>query len=185
MSKSKGNVIDPLGIIDTYGTDALRIALTIGNMPGKDTTISEDKIRGYRNFVNKLWNISRFIRMETQDFNEKKRPRLSAEDKAILKEFEKIAKKTTKALDVFRFSHAAEDLYHYIWHTYADKVIEQSNPVLKNRAKRAARQYILVKVFANSLKLLHPFMPFVTEEIYQQLPLQNKKETIMIESWPK
>lgn len=185
MSKSKGNVIDPLGVIDTYGTDALRIALTIGNMPGRDTAISEDKIRGYRNFVNKLWNISRFVLLETKDFNEKKRPTLSQKDKVILKEFDKITKKTTKALDEFRFSHAAEDLYHYIWHTYADKVIEQSKPVLKDAKTRQARQYVLVKVLADSLKLLHPFMPFITEEIYQQLPLQKKQITLMIESWPK
>ena len=184
MSKSKGNVIDPLGVIDIYGTDALRIALTIGNMPGKDTTISEDKIRGYRNFVNKLWNISRFVHLETQDYNQKKRPTLSLKDKAILKDFNTIAAKTTKALDEFRFSRAAEDLYHYIWHTYADKVIEESKPVLANTKTRASRQYVLVKVLGDSLKLLHPFMPFVTEEIYQRLPLQKKQTTILIESWP-
>ncbi|MCP6726974.1 MAG: valine--tRNA ligase [Patescibacteria group bacterium] len=184
MSKSKGNVIDPLGVIDTYGTDALRIALTIGNMPGKDTAISEDKIRGYRNFVNKLWNISRFVHLETKNYNQNKRPTLSVKDKAILKNFEKIVKQTTKALDEFRFSHAAENLYHYIWHTYADKVIEDSKPILNNTKTRAARQYVLVKVLGDSLKLLHPFMPFITEEIYQQLPLQKKQTTIMIESWP-
>jgi len=185
MSKSLQNVIDPLDMSQKYGADATRLSLIIGAAPGNDIKLSEDRVRGYRNFINKLWNISRFVMMETKDFNEKKSPNLSAKDKAILKDFEKITKKTSKSLDEFRLSHAAEDLYHYIWHTYADKVIEDSKPVLKDKKTRQARQYVLVKILSDSLRLLHPFVPFVTEEIYQQLPLQKKEKTIMIAPWPK
>lgn len=182
MSKSKGNVIDPLGVLKEYGTDALRIALIIGNMPGKDTVISEDKIRGYRNFINKLWNITRFVLKETQ--NLKGKPKLSAKDAAILKEFEKVKTQVSKNMEDFQFSHAANTLYHYIWHTYADKVIEKSKPVLKDPKKKASRQYVLLLILKDILILLHPFTPFITEELYQKLPT-SKETTLMIEKWPE
>lgn len=185
MSKSKGNVINPLGVLEQYGTDALRLALIIGNMPGKDVVISEDKIRGYRNFINKLWNISRFVLRETQDFSHGRKPRLHKDDVAILKEFEKIVSKVTNHMESFQFSHAADILYHYTWHTYADNILEKSKSVLKDPKKRAARQYVLLWVLENILKLLHPFTPFVTEELYQKLPLPKKQQTLMIEQWPK
>ena len=184
MSKSKGNVVDPLGITEQYGTDALRMALTIGNMPGKDTILSEDKIRGYRNFVNKIWNIARFLFLNTKDYQPKIRPRLTLQDRRIQKEFSVMAKKTTQYLEKFQFSHAGETLYHYLWHAFADKILEGSKPVLQDPKKRAARQYVLMSIFSDLMKLLHPFIPFVTEEIYQQLPLKDKKETLMVEKWP-
>ncbi len=184
MSKSKGNVIDPLGVAETYGTDALRMALIIGNMAGQDIIISEDKIRGYRNFVNKLWNVARFVFLNAKDFKPAKRDALSLQDKKILKDFIIVAKKTTKFLDAFQFSHAGETLYRYLWHTFADKVIEESKPVLLHPKTRFSRQYVLLEVLSTCIKLLHPFMPFITEEIYQQLPIKNKKETLMIEKWP-
>ncbi|MBI2641974.1 MAG: valine--tRNA ligase [Candidatus Wildermuthbacteria bacterium] len=184
MSKSKGNVIDPLGVIEQYGTDALRIALVAGNTPGSDSAISEEKIRGYRNFINKVWNISRFVLLQSEDYSAAKKPRLAREDTRILKDFEAKAKKITEHIEKFRFFLATEVLYHYIWHTFADKVLEQSKEVLQNPKTRASRQYVLLEVLLGILKLLHPFAPFVTEEIYQQLPLKNKKKTIMIEPWP-
>ncbi|TSC56931.1 MAG: valyl-tRNA synthetase [Parcubacteria group bacterium Greene0714_21] len=184
MSKSKGNVVDPLGITEQYGTDALRMALTIGNMPGKDTILSEEKIRGYRNFVNKVWNVARFLLLNAQDYDRKTIPRLTTQDRKIQKEFSLVAKKTTSYIEKFRFSHAAETLYHYLWHTFADKILEESKAILQNPKRKTARQYVLLSIFKDIIKMLHPFIPFVTEEIYQQLPLKNKKETLMIEKWP-
>lgn len=184
MAKSLGNVIDPLEMIEKYGADATRLSLVVGAAAGNDIKLSEDKVRGYRNFINKLWNISRFIFLNTQDFNMKKKPTLSPGDKKILADFEKMAKKTTTYIETYRFSLAAENLYHYLWHTVADKILEQSKPVLQDQKKRAARQYVLLQLLKGSLVLLHPFIPFATEEIYQKLPLKNKKETLMIESWP-
>ncbi len=184
MSKSKGNVIDPLGVAEIYGTDALRIALTIGNMPGQDIIISEDKIRGYRNFINKVWNIARFILLNTKGFKASAKYHLSTGDKKILKGCEEMAKKITQLLEKFQFSHAGETLYHYIWHTFADRILEQSKPVLLSRKTRTSRQYVLLEVFVTCLKLLHPFCPFVTEELYQKLLLKNKQKTLLIEKWP-
>ena len=184
MSKSLGNVIDPLLMTEKYGADATRLSLIIGATAGRDVQLSEDKVRGYRNFANKLWNISRFVLMNTQDYTAKKKPALSAKDKKILKDFESIAKKVTRHIETFQFSLAAETLYHYTWHTFADKVLEQSKPVLQDKKTRRARQYVLLTVLQDSLKLLHPFTPFVTEEIYQRLQKRTTKQTLMIEKWP-
>jgi valyl-tRNA synthetase len=183
MSKSLGNIIDPLDMITKYGADATRLSLIVGAAPGNDLKISEDKVRGYRNFVNKIWNISRFLAMNTQNYKEKK-PTLSASDKRLLNDFLKLTKEATKNIESFRLSQAAETLYHYTWHTFADKVIEESKKTLENPKTRASRQYVLLHIFSELLKLLHPFVPFVTEELYQQLPLKNKKESLMIEQWP-
>ncbi|MBU1014819.1 valine--tRNA ligase [Patescibacteria group bacterium] len=185
MSKSLGNVINPLDMVNAYGADATRLSLLIGTAPGQDISLSEDRVRGYRNFVNKIWNIGRFTLLKTEDFKPLKTPPpLGTEEKRILKEFHRTAEQATRSLERFQFSHAAEIMYHYLWHTFADKVIEQSKPVLQDPKKKKARQYVLVQVLADSLKILHPFAPFVTEELYQKLPLLNKKKTLMIERWP-
>ncbi len=173
MSKSKGNVIDPLGIIDVYGTDALRMALVVGNTPGNDPIISEEKIRGYRNFSTKIWNASRFVLMQANN-----PPSLKASarrSKKILNDFKKIAKEVTKDMDDFKFYLASEKIYHYFWHTFCDKIIEEN--------KKEPNTALLFEILLGCLKLLHPFMPFVTEAIYQQLPVKNKKECLMIEEW--
>jgi len=183
MSKSKGNVIDPMEITEKYGTDALRLALIIGNMPGKDVVISEEKIKGYRNFVNKIWNVFRFILINTEDYKPGKII-LTKEDKQILKNFEKKSLSITKKIDNFKFSQAAEEIYHYTWHEFADKIIEKSKPVLEDKKTRKSRQYVLIEVMKGITILLHPFAPFVTEKIYQNLPIK-KKSSLMIESWPK
>jgi valyl-tRNA synthetase len=184
MSKSKGNAIDPLAVTELYGTDALRMALIIGNTAGNDIIISEEKIRGYRNFANKIWNASRFILMNLEDFDGKK-PILKSHDKQILKNLEKKEKKIAFYLDNFRFSLAGETLYHYFWHTFADKIIEEMKVRIKDGKEKKAAQYLLWKILNDSLKMLHPFMPFVTEAIWQKLPKQNKEEKIlMITQWP-
>jgi valyl-tRNA synthetase len=185
MSKSLGNTIDPLDMIETYGADATRLSLVIGSAPGNDIKLSEDKIRGYRNFANKMWNISRFVMMRTEDYDESVTEKdWSKEDKEIYDEFLKAGKEVTENLEEFRFSNSAESIYHYLWHTFADKVLEESKSVLDNEESKKTRQAVLRKVLLDSLKVLHPFMPYVTEEIYQRFPFSNKKETLMIEEWP-
>jgi len=184
MSKSKGNVINPLAVTEIYGTDALRIALIIGNTPGNDIIISEEKIRGYRNFANKIWNASRFILMNLQDFNGKK-PFLSQHDKKYLNDLQKLSKKISKYLDNYRFSLAGETLYHYFWHTLADKILEEMKQRIYNNKNKKAAQFVLYQLLKDSLKMLHPFMPFVTEAVWQELTKEDKKDRIlMITPWP-
>ena len=193
MSKSKGNVIDPLGVVDLYGADALRMALIVGNTPGNDPVIYEEKIKGYRNFATKIWNASRFVLMNLDGYNANIKIQLSAKDKKTIKDFQKTAKEITKEMDEFRFYVASEKIYHYFWHTFCDKIIEEQKPRLyplspsgsSGRAKKekAASQYLLITLLSESLKLLHPFMPFITEEIYQQLPIKNKRDCLMVETW--
>lgn len=182
MSKSKGNVVDPLNVASIYGTDALRMALVVGNSAGNDIIISEEKIRGYRNFANKIYNISRFLLLNIKDFSLQK-PKLSKKDQQILKEFLEIKKKITFYLDNYRFSLAAETLYHYLWHNYADKILEEMKINLKDTKERKKAEYILVSIFKDSLILLHPFMPFLSEYLWQRMPFK-KKNPLIIEKWP-
>ena len=185
MSKSKGNVIDPLGVVDLYGADALRMALTVGNTPGSDPIVSEEKIKGYRNFATKIWNASRFVLMNLDGYKAGSKIQLTAKDKKTLKDFQKQAKEITKEMEGFKFYLASEKIYHYFWHTFCDKIIEKQKPRLygQDKKEKSASQRLLITLLFESLKLLHPFMPFITEEIYQQLPLKNKKGCIMIEEW--
>jgi valyl-tRNA synthetase len=188
MSKSKGNVINPLDLIEKYGTDALRINLVVGNTPGTSLPLDENKIRGYKNFANKIWNASKFVLMNLNDYSPKTKVVYNAKQKKILKDLQKIVKNTTKQMDSFKFYLASEEIYHYFWHAFCDKIIEEAKPALiegANKKQRQATQQMLLEVLTTNLKLLHPFMPFITEEIYQQLPVKGKKEFLMIESWPK
>lgn len=186
MSKSKGNVINPLDITEKYGTDALRIGLVIGNTPGTSLALDENRIKGYKNFANKIWNASKFVLMNTQDYEATKKPALSVGQKQNLKELQKLVKETTKLMDDFKFYIAGEKIYHYFWHTFCDKIIEESKPAFAQGSGEAkqATQYMLLEILQTSLKLLHPFMPFITEEIYQQLSIKGKKECLMVEKWP-
>jgi valyl-tRNA synthetase len=206
MSKSKGNVINPIDLIDKYGTDALRLGLVIGNTPGSEISLREDKIRGYKNFANKLWNIARFVFAAldsnsnpdfkcVKDFKD-----YSAVDKELLKEQAALLADVTSDMDNFRFHLAAEKLYHYVWHRFADEIIEESKKVLAP-ANKISRQHFLLHTLGISLRTLHPFMPFVTEEIWGSMPVGvvggekgdkkgDKKEgkkmpPLMIEKWPE
>lgn len=183
MSKSKGNVIDPLGIADTYGSDAVRAALVAGNTPGRDTVISEDKIRGYRNFTTKLWNISRFVLMHKSSFlcggKNKSSSALPSAYRAYLAEARKIRKTVGKRIERFEFHLALEQAYHYVWHTFADKIIEELKKRLREKEDAAALR-VLEAILTECLIMLHPFMPFVTEEIWQHL---GKKNLLMVQSW--
>ena len=184
MSKSKGNVVNPIDLVDTFGTDALRIALVVGNTPGMDLALSRDRIKGYKNFANKLWNITRFVMssIEDSDFEQSK---LNEPDKKDMDEFDIIIKDITSDMENYRFYLASEKIYHYIWHTFADKIIEESKAILldTNEENKKSRQKLLFEILEKSLKILHPFMPFVTEEIWSMMPIKNKK-LLMVEKWP-
>lgn len=187
MSKSKGNVIDPLGIVDIYGADALRMALVFGSGVESDIIISEDKIKGFRNFVTKIWNASRFTLMNLEDYKTVSRETvkggLTLEDKWILEELKKTTEKVTKALNNYKFHHAAEEVYDFFWHKFCDKCIENTKIRIRDNDKtKLAAQYTLEKVLSDSLKLLHPFMPFVTEAIWQNL---DKDKPLIVSEWPK
>lgn len=184
MSKSKGNVMSPIELTDKYGTDALRMALIVGNTPGTDLALSENKIKGYRNFGTKVWNIARFILTNYENLEEE--PKLTEEDNKNLEEFTKLYEEVTELLDNYDFNQSSNTIYHYIWHTLADKIIEDYKPRLaeeNNDADRAAAIYTLMKLLNGSLKLLHPFMPFITEEIWGLLPIKDKKTKLIIEEW--
>ncbi len=182
MSKSKGNVIDPLNVVSVYGSDALRLSLVVGNTAGNDIIISEEKIRGYRNFTNKVYNISRFLLLNVKDFSLQK-PRLKKEEKALLNEFNNIKKQVTGHLENYHFSLAIETLYRYIWYRFADKILESMKQRLKENKDRKAAEYMLVSIFKDCLIMLHPFMPFLTEYLWQKLPFK-KKNPLIIEKWP-
>ncbi len=190
MSKSKGNVINPLEITDKYGTDALRMGLIMGNTPGQSLALDENKIKGYRNFANKMWNASKFVLMNTTDYKPAKTVKLSATQKKYIKELTALKKEITKLMDEFKFYYAAEKIYHYFWHTFCDKIIEEAKPALAQGSgeSRQATQYMLLEILTESLKILHPFMPFITEEIWHHFDSQRslgagKKSLLMVELW--
>lgn len=176
MSKTAGNVLDPLELTKKYGTDALRMALMVGNAPGNDLSLSEEKVKAYRNFANKVWNASRFILSNKENKKNLGCPS-HPDDLWIIEETNKIIKQVTHHLDHYRFDLAAEEIYHFFWHTFCDQYLEMS------KKRRDETQPILLQVLDTSLKLLHPFMPFLTENIWQKLP--NRKEPLIISSWPK
>jgi len=184
MSKSKGNVVNPIELIDKFGTDALRMGLIVGNTPGNDAALAENKIKGYRNFANKIWQATRFVLMNSDGVHFSQVPELTGRDKEVLAECAAMKGQITKELDDFMIHLAAENIYHYFWHTFADKIIEENKDRLKsdNEADKYAAQYVLNEVLRASLKLLHPFMPFVTETIYGNLP-GNDGKMLMVEPW--
>lgn len=187
MSKSLGNTIDPLDMISKYGADATRLSLVIGAAPGNDVPLSENKIKGYKNFANKVWNISRFVLTHTIDADHTITPPLSDRDTEILATLRTTVADVSNEIDKFNLYLAGEKAYHYIWHELADKVLEESKPILTgdDSAARLARQYVLTECLTTSLKLLHPFMPYVTEAVWQQLPSTMKdSELLIVAPWP-
>jgi len=177
ISKSKGNVIDPLVMVERYGADALRMGVVWGAKVESDIALSEENIRGQRNFANKIWNVARFVLMETnlksKILNLKSK---NKDDQWILKEIKTTIEKVTKALDTYRPNEAVEELYEFVWHRFADIYLE------KTKSRRAEAQPTLELVLKESLKLLHPFMPFVTEAIWEEL---GEKEMLITSPWPK
>jgi valyl-tRNA synthetase len=187
MSKSLGNGIDPLEVIDEFGTDALRYALTAGNSPGNDIRFSTDRIESSRNFANKIWNASRFVLLnfdENPDFESISYENLLLPDKWILSRLNTLIKEVTENLNKFESGIALTKIYEYIWDEFCDWYIEIVKPRLyeKDSKGRLEALYTLNTVLSGSMKLLHPFMPFITEEIYSHLITED--ESIMISSWP-
>ena len=171
MSKSLDNIIDPRDLIEKYGADATRMALIVGNPAGSDTSLSEEKVKGYKHYANKLWNIARFILMQTDDYTyPTQAPILTSEDQSVLNAIDALEESITKHIEQYNLHLAAEELYHFIWHEFADKTLEVSKPLLQNIETKTTRQHTLLTALSRLLALQHPFMPFVTEEIWQQLP---------------
>ena len=185
MSKSLGNGIDPLEMADTYGADALRFNLVTGNSPGNDMRFYVEKCGAMRNFANKLWNASRFVMMNlTIDKNELPE-KLELEDKWILSKLNTLSREVCDNLDKYELGIAAAKIYDFIWDTYCDWYIELTKPRLNSgdEAANKSAQQVLLYVLTDILKLLHPFMPFITEEIWQALP--HDGEALMVASYPK
>jgi valyl-tRNA synthetase len=194
FSKSLNNGIDPLDMVDKYGADALRMGLMIGSAIGNDVKFDEQKVRGYKLFANKIWNVTRFVLENTKDFdpNAKLRDYLSEESlhtqhTAYHKQLTESLSDITLDLDNYRLYLAGEKIYHYFWHTFADEIIEWSKPLLKSTDENEVwvTQHLLLTILADTIKVLHPFMPFVTEEIWGSLPKHlREQELLMVEAWP-
>lgn len=187
MSKSLGNGIDPLEIIDKYGADALRFTLATGNSPGNDMRFSDERVEASRNFANKIWNAARFILMNLGENEPAPHipENLILEDKWILSLYNALVVGVTDSLEKFELGMAVQKLYDFIWDVFCDWYIEIAKIRLngEDEAAKATVKAVLVYVMSNTLKLLHPFMPFITEEIWQTLP--HEGESIMVADWPK
>ena len=189
MSKSLGNGIDPLKVIEEYGADALRFALATGNAPGNDMRFSDEKIEAARNFANKLWNASRFVLMNLTESDEEllapaNESDLTIEDKWILSKFNRLAKTVNDNVASYELGVALAEIYSFTWDTFCDWYIEMAKSrIFEGGAAALTAKRTLVKVLSGILELLHPYMPFITEEIYQAIP--HKSESIMIAAYPQ
>jgi valyl-tRNA synthetase len=197
MSKSLGTGVDPLNLIEKYGADATRFGIAYQIMGGQDIKFVEDNILMGRKFCNKIWNASRFVLLQignskSEILNSKqiqnskfKIQNLTVADRKILKALNKTIKSVNKDLGNFQFGKAAHKLYDFFWHDFCDIYIEKSKEQLQTSEFKLQTSKVLLFVLLNSLILLHPFIPFITEEIYQKLPIKNKKKSLMIENWPR
>lgn len=202
MSKSKGNIVDPLDMISKYGTDALRFSLIFNTAPGTDMALAEDKIKGMKHFANKIWNIARYVlaNVDEEGLREKAegqalapRPLPSTDaDKEILNKLETLTKEVTEHIEKFRLHEAAQSLYQFTWYEFADIYIEASKLQLQEESSKESTQQILLYSLTSILKLLHPFMPFVTEEIWSHLGKRNEdgskmgqEKLLLVTTWPK
>ena len=195
MSKSKGNVINPMDFVEKYGADALRMGLLVGgNTSAKETALSEDKVRGYRNFANKIWNMARFMGLMKEDLTaqipsweaveKKNKKEFIPEDLEILEKTKTLVKEVNKNLEKLRIADAGNLIYHFLWHTLADEYIENVKS-RKSAEEKALGLAILDHSYKISLKLLHPFMPFVTEKIWLEIQENGNTTPLMISEWPK
>ncbi len=190
MSKSRGNVIDPLIVMDKYGTDAFRFALTAMASPGKDIKFSEERIEGYRNFINKLWNASRFVLISLKDFNPSfKDFSYSLPDRWIMSKTNRTIREVIRSLEEYHFNEVSYILYQFVWHEFCDWYVEIVKEDLKENSdyrRKYTAQHVLLKTIKAILKMLHPIIPFVTEEIWGYLPkLHEEKDCIAVEPFPQ
>jgi valyl-tRNA synthetase len=185
MSKSLGNTIDPITLIEKYGADATRLSLIIGAAAGNDIKLSEQRVKGYKNFTNKLWNVTRFVLQSRDEIAYDTNVVLHEDDARLLAELKDFMTDVTSDIEAFRLYLAGEKLYHFLWHRFADVILEESKPMLQgdDALRKASRVRMLYDMLVIQLKLLHPFMPFVTEEIWSSLP-EKDRELIMVSSWP-
>lgn len=183
MSKSKGNVISPIDIADMYGADALRMGLIVGNTPGTDLALSKDKIKGYKNFANKIWNITRFILTSAPTYTET--APLTEADQAHYSAWQDTARDITKNIENYQLHLASDAIYHYLWDTFASTLIEDSKPILSgtDAVAQQSRAKLLNQILRESITVLHPFMPFVTEELWALLA-EDKKQLLCVTRWP-
>ncbi len=187
MSKSKGNVLSPIDLAEEFGTDAMRMAFVVANPPGSDMPLSTDKVRAYKKFANKLWNIARFVYSSFEDFSYDHEDfgNMNAEDQLRVEKFNDVRDDIAKDIEQYRPHLAAEKLYHYVWHEFADNVLEASKNALAGETSeddRLSKQFMLYQILEGILKTAHPFMPFITEEIWKDFP-NKEKNLLIVESW--
>ncbi|BBE30479.1 valine--tRNA ligase [Tepiditoga spiralis] len=186
MSKSLGNGLDPLEVIEKYGTDPMRFTLSILAAQGKDIKLDIKAFEPYSKFANKIWNATRFVLLNMNDFEEieLKDEMLAIEDKWIFTKLSKAVKEVSKAIEEYNFNIGAKTMYEFFWNEFCDWYIESVKDRLKDDNSKRVAQNVLVKVLDNALKLLHPFMPYITEELWQSLPIEHSSEMIITSSWP-
>jgi valyl-tRNA synthetase len=191
-SKTRGNVVDPLDLIDRFGADSLRFTLAALTMPGSDLKLSEARAEGYRHFANKIWNASRFVLMNLEDASypagEIPKEEYSLPDRWIRGRLNRTVQEVQRSLEAYKFNEASHALYQFIWHEFCDWYLELIKPYLyqdEDGRRKILTQKTLLKVLDATLRLLHPFMPFITEEIWQQLPLKRGNGSIMVSDFPK
>jgi valyl-tRNA synthetase len=187
MSKSLGNSLDPLELTPKYGADAVRMSLIIGTGPGNDSKMSEDKIRAYKNYANKLWNITRFVLSSTEGVKfDENFTDYSDKDNELRKERHNLIIEITKEMEEYKFYLVGDKIYQYTWSRFADVILEESKEIFTSGTEKEilSRKQFLLHTLDKILKILHPFMPFVTEEIWTMMPIENKK-LLMVEKWPK
>ena len=185
FSKSMKNGIDPLDMINKYGTDALRMSLVVAVGPGNDTKFDEQKVKAYRSFANKLWNISRFIFSSVNSEYDESFERFSIVDKNEIEKKKNFISEITKEMDEYKFYLVSEKIYHFVWHDFADRIIEESKKILRegSEEEKASRLQFLLQSLQDILHILHPFMPYVTEEIWSHFPKKDKK-LLFVDEWP-
>lgn len=186
FSKSLRNGIEPEEIINDLGADALRMSMIVGIGPGNDINFDIQKVKAYSKFANKLWNITRFILSNTVKVTDEKPETLSIDENNIIDEFEANLIDITIDIENYRLYLASEKMYHYVWHTFADKIIEDSKEILKNGSEQEKynRSFVLMYILKKSITALHPFMPFITEEIWSVLPHNGTRGLLLVEKWP-
>ncbi len=189
MSKTLNNGIDPLEMIAKYGADAVRMSFIVGIGPGNDMNMSEDKIRAYKKFTNKIWNATRFVIQATEDLEDLRFEiqGLKERDQKYVDGFHAFVKEITKEIEEYKLYLASEKVYHYFWHTFADIIIEECKKTILegDKDKKISAQKTLRYLLIEQLKILHPFIPFVTEEIWSLLPYNKDTELLMVQKWPQ
>ena len=181
MSKSIGNVLDPRDLTLKYGTDALRMSLMVANGPGNDLKLGEDKVKAYKLFANKIWNGARFVLEKTTDFQDNS-VELTSEDKEILAKWEEVKKDITLDLENYRLHLASEKIYNYFWKTFCDVIIETHKVRIMEEKNKDSAQKLLLTLLREQIKVLHPFMPFITEEIWKYIKEDNE-DMLMVAKW--